>query len=190
MSLGRVLGAGMRRCLTAVALLLLLAAVVLWGPAGAKPELEWDRLTREWRQQEIAPELLSIAEAAVAQFPLAPHPDMWQQLGPAYAILAKDAANRQDNNRVKEPRPLETKTLFRVPACSMPGRPGAVLFHRSGGFNLDYQHPDTYDVAGAIGWWYADYGDEEFLARKQERTPGPVHAERDWSNINGKNWSQ
>ena len=58
------------------------------------------------------------------------------------------------------------------------------------GYNLNWRDPDTYDVAGAIGQWYADYGDEEFLARKQERTPGPVHADRDWSNINGKNWSQ
>jgi hypothetical protein len=71
-------------------------------PGGPAPGGDWPRLQREWRQQEIAPELLSIAEAAVVQFPLAQHADMWTQLGPAYAILAKAAFNRQDYGRVRD----------------------------------------------------------------------------------------
>ena len=42
---------------------------------------------------------------------------------------------------------------------------------------------DTYDIAGTIGdSRYRYYGDEEFIARWAEKSPGPVDASKDWSD--------
>jgi len=35
---------------------------------------------------------------------------------------------------------------------------------------------------------YASVGDQEFLAWKAEQNPGPVDANKDWSDTNGKQW--
>ena len=58
-------------------------------------------------------------------------------------------------------------------------------------FNLDPYNPDTYGVAATMNRpEYYSRGDEEFLARVAEESPGLVHPDRDWSNINGKNWGK
>ena len=50
---------------------------------------------------------------------------------------------------------------------------------------------DTYDLEHKLKYSkYKDYGDNEFLARKAEDYPGPVHPGKDWSDTNGKNWNK
>jgi len=59
----------------------------------------------------------------------------------------------------------------------------------AGGWNLDPNYPDTYDIAGlGLGPWAL--GDQEFVARKAEQNPGNVDASKDWSDTNDKNWGE
>ena len=55
-------------------------------------------------------------------------------------------------------------------------------------YNFDIHDPDTYNLAGSINATYASYGDDEFLCRLKEKSPGAANDGADWSDTNGANW--
>jgi len=60
--------------------------------------------------------------------------------------------------------------------------------HTPGGYYLDPYDPDTYNIAGTVDPNYATIGDQEFLCRKAEQSPGATNPSQDWSDTNGKQW--
>jgi len=62
--------------------------------------------------------------------------------------------------------------------------------YENGPYHLDPSRPDTYNMAAAFDPRYSSYGDDEFLARVAEQNPGQRDPSKDWSDTNGKQWTQ
>ncbi|UCD83651.1 MAG: carboxypeptidase regulatory-like domain-containing protein [Deltaproteobacteria bacterium] len=57
-------------------------------------------------------------------------------------------------------------------------------------YYLDPTKQDSYDIEHTIHPDYADVGDDEFLARMAEKSPGLIYPNKDWSDTNGKQWEK
>lgn len=60
--------------------------------------------------------------------------------------------------------------------------------YEGGTYHLDPSRCDTYDIQQVFGYAYS-YGDDEFTARLSEHNPGSRSSSKDWSDTNGKQWS-